>query len=218
VSHYLITFADHLREWYSLESAPMITKYRVAIADGDTATLADLRSMLERAGHSVVGCVRSVEDVSKLARETAPDLVIVDITLGDNKKICAMAQIMAAREAPILALADSLDDEVIERANLSRVFGFLIKPIHEQDLFAMMTIAVNRFHEFCQLKEEASSFRDALNDRKVIERAKGILMKCRSIDEEMAFREMQHLARNHQQKLVDVAKGILIANEVLQPT
>jgi two-component system, response regulator PdtaR len=194
----------------------MNAKYRVVIADFDPTSRETLRDCLTNAGHDVIGCAHSVEQAAKLSRELAPDLVIVDLALTQTDGRCALSQIVEARESPILAIADHVDDQAIEEANASRVFGFLVKPIRQQELVATISVAVKRFDEFCQLREEASSLRNALDDRKVIERAKGFLMKNRSMDEESAFRHMQLLARSHRLKLVDVAKSVLIANEAFQ--
>src|SRR5262249_31493297 len=109
------------------------------------------------------------------------------------------------------------DPELIERIKSEQVLAYLVKPIKQADLQAAIGLAMQRFDQFQTLREEAGELRQALADRKVLERAKGILMKRAGLDEDMAFRRLIKLARDHNRRIVDAAHDILQAELALQP-
>ena len=106
---------------------------------------------------------------------------------------------------------------MIERAEADHILGYLVKPIKQADLEPVIALAMRRFEQFQALRQEAADLRQALEDRKIIERAKGILMKKASLDEQEAFRRLQKLASDKNRKLVEIARMILTAEEAFQP-
>jgi response regulator NasT len=106
---------------------------------------------------------------------------------------------------------------LIQRAEADHVMAFLVKPIKQADLEPAIAIAMRRFEQFQALQKETADLRQALEDRKVIEKAKGVLMKKAGLDENEAFRRLQRLASDRNRKLVDVAQMILTAEEAFQP-
>jgi response regulator NasT len=109
------------------------------------------------------------------------------------------------------------DAELIARAEADHIMGYLVKPIKQADLQPAIALAMRRFEQFQALRQEASDLRQALEDRKVIERAKGILMKKANLDEQDAFRRMQKLASEKNRKLIEIAQIILTAEEAMHP-
>ena len=109
------------------------------------------------------------------------------------------------------------DHDLFERSKVGHVVAYLVKPIKQADLEAAIVIAMERFEQFQALRKEAGELRQALEDRKLIERAKGVLMKRAGLDEEGAFLRLQRLARESSQKMIEVARMILRAEAAFQP-
>jgi response regulator NasT len=189
--------------------------YRIAIADTNQSDLATLEQCLIRAGHSVVLKVDSQQELDQRRSAASPDIFIVDIELAGMNEVDVSANFLGDGETPVIITSASDIDSLIDRIDECRAFAFLSKPIREHDLKAAISIVRQRFHELKQVRDEASSARQALEDRKVIERAKGILMRDRVIDEPTAFRFLQDLARKQRQKLSDVAKIFVLGNKAL---
>jgi two-component system, response regulator PdtaR len=122
-------------------------------------------------------------------------------------------QIYQEKPIPVILVSAFNDAALIERAESDHIMGYLVKPIKQADLGPTIAIAVRRFEQFKLLRQEAADLRQALADRKVIEKAKGILMKKTGLDETEAFRRMQKLASDKNHKLVEIATMILTADE-----
>jgi response regulator NasT len=150
-----------------------------------------------------------------LSAECQPDLAILDIKMPDLDGIGAAREIVAQRAIPIVLLTAYSEVELIERATGAGVFAYLIKPVSEEELQPTIHLARARFREFEQLAAEVSSLREALEARKHIERAKGILMKRLGISEAEAFRRMQVQSQKENKKLIDIARAIVTAHGVL---
>ena len=118
---------------------------------------------------------------------------------------------------PVILVSAFHDPELIARAEADHIMGYLVKPIKQADLQPVIALALRRFEQFEELRKEAADLRQALEDRKVIERAKGVLMKRGGLDEQDAFRRLQKLASEKSRKLIDIAQMILIAEEAVQP-
>jgi response regulator NasT len=190
--------------------------YGIVIADEDPKDLAFLRECLVGAGHHIVVDARSREELISCRGATSVDLIIVDVNLPGMDGIAGISKILEHEEIPVIIISRGEIDLVINHVDSCRAFAYLQKPIREQELKAAIVIARQRFHEFRAVQEEATSIRQALEDRKVIERAKGILMRERAIDEAAAFSHLQKLARRHRQKLIEVAKSINLAEQAIR--
>jgi response regulator NasT len=130
----------------------------------------------------------------------------------------ASSQICRERAVPVILVSAYHDPELIARAEADHVLAYLVKPIGLADLQPAIAIAVRRFTEFQALHKDCNDLRQALADRKIIERAKGLLMKLAGIDERDAFQRLQHLASEKNQKLVDAAQSILAVEKALAPS
>jgi response regulator NasT len=171
---------------------------RVVIADDESIIRMDLREMLTSLGYAVVGEAGDGQAAVAIAREVRPDLVIMD----------------EERLAPVLLLTAFSEQDLIARAREAGVVGYLVKPFRESDLPPAIEVAVARFNEFRSLEIEATSLRDQIETRKVVERAKGILMQANGLSEAEAFRRIQTLSMNSRKPMRQVAEAILLTHQV----
>ena len=152
---------------------------RILIAEDETIIRLDLRDLLERGGHEVVAEARDGEEAIALAREHEPELAIMDVKMPKLDGIEAAKAILGERPIPIVMLTAYGQEELVSRAVEAGVFGYLVKPFREQDLVPAIATARARHEELHAVREEADSLAEALSARKVIERAKGLLMETR---------------------------------------
>ncbi|HZZ72651.1 MAG TPA: response regulator [Pirellulales bacterium] len=192
-------------------------KLRIAVADDEQDMREFLTESLERLGHEVLYAVDSGRKLVERVKENPPDLIITDIKMPDMDGLEAARHIYQQTPLPLIIVSAYHDPEYVERADASHVIAYLLKPIKESNLGPAITIAMRRFEELRALQKEATDLRQALNDRKIIERAKGILMKQAKLDEPAAFRRLQKLASSHNKKLVDIADMIVTASQAMAP-
>jgi AmiR/NasT family two-component response regulator len=192
-------------------------RLRIAVAEDEP----DMREYLEKTlpllGHQVVAAARTGRELVEQCRTALPDLVITDIKMPVMDGIDAAREIFAQRPIPVILISAYHDAELIARAEADHILAYLVKPIKEADLEPAIVLAVRRFSQFQMLQKEADDLRQALEDRKVIERAKGVLMKRASVDEETAFRRLQKLATDRRCKLAEMGRLILAVEEVSHP-
>ena len=189
---------------------------RIIIADDEPDMREYFQQVLSRLGHIVVAAARDGRELVDLCHAAKPDLVITDIKMPERDGIDAAVQIYQDRPIPVILVSAHQDASLIERAEMDHIMGYLVKPIKHGDLAPTIAIAVRRFEQFKTLRQEATDLRQALADRKVIEKAKGVLMKKRGLEESEAFRRLQKLASDKNRKLVDIASIILTAEEAFQ--
>jgi len=195
----------------------IMSPLRVAVADDERDTREFLQEVLPRLGHQVVAVAENGKQLVERVQQTSPDLIITDIMMPEVDGIAAVEQIERVRPVPVILVSAHNDAELIVRAGADHVMAYLLKPVREADLNTAIYLAVLRFEHFQKLSKEAANLRQAMEDRKVIERAKGILMKRARTDEPEAFRRLQRLASDKNKKLVEVAHIILMAEEAFQP-
>jgi AmiR/NasT family two-component response regulator len=194
----------------------MSQSLRIAIADDEPDMRDYFQEVLPRLGHTVVALAQNGRELVDLCHATNPDLVITDIKMPDMDGIDAAIKICQERPVPVILVSAHHDANLIARAETDHVMGYLVKPIKQADLKPTIAIAVHRFEQFQAMRKEATDLRQALADRKVIERAKGIFMKKGNLDETEAFRRLQKLASDKNHKLVEIATMIVTADEVFQ--
>ncbi len=164
---------------------------RVVIADDDPIIRMDLREMLSGLNYMVVGESGDGASAVNLARELRPDLVIMDIRMPEMDGIEAASMLTSEEIAPVLLLTAYSEPELVQRANQAGVIGYLVKPFREAQLGPAIDVTLGRFREFKQLKTELGNVKEALEARKSIERAKGLLMERHGLTEADAFRRIQ---------------------------
>ncbi len=190
---------------------------RIAVADDEPDMRDWFRTILPLLGHEVVAAAENGVELVANCRELKPDLVITDIKMPDMDGIDAAVRIYRDGPIPVILVSAYHDPKLIERAESDHILAFLVKPIKQADLEPAIGIAMRRFEQFQALTKEAASLRQALEDRKIIERAKGVMMKKAGLDENEAFRRLQRLASDRNRKLIEVAQMILTAEEAFQP-
>ncbi len=190
-------------------------RLRILIADDEAIRVMALRTQLRALGFEVVAEATNGREAVRLVEECEPDLAILDIKMPELDGISAARAMVARRPIPVILLTAYSEPELIERATEAGIFAYLIKPVSEADLLPAILLARARFEEFRLLQREVSDLREALEARKVIERAKGILMKRLGISEAEAFRRMQVQSQKENKRLVEIARAIVTAHGVL---
>jgi two-component system, response regulator PdtaR len=186
---------------------------RVAVADDEPRMREFYKEMLPLLGHEVVCVAKSGAELVNECQNLRPDLIITDIKMPDLDGIEAAKQLCKQGPVPVILVTAHDDPELLARAGDTHILGYLVKPVKRQDLQPAILIAVRRFEEFQALSKEASDLRQALKDRKLIERAKGILMKRTGLDEAAAFQRLQKMARDNNRKLVQIAEMVVTVED-----
>jgi len=165
--------------------------------------------MLERAGFEVVAEARDGREAVALAVEHRPDLAVMDVKMPELDGIDAARQMLEQRQIPIVMLTAFSEAALVGRAVDAGVFGYLVKPFRESDLLPAIEAARARHAELQALRDEAGSLRDALEARKLIERAKGLLMEKDGLSEAEAFARLRGASQQTGRPLREVAEAIL---------
>jgi response regulator NasT len=190
-----------------------VERTRVIIADDESLIRIDLREMLTNQGYLVIGEAGDGRSTLNLARELRPDIVIMDIKMPDMDGIEAATLLTNERIAPVLLLSAYSQQELIQRARQAGVAGYLVKPFRESDLAPAIEVALARFSEFRAMEREVGSLQEALETRKAVERAKGILMETQGLNETEAFRKIQKMSMNNRKPMRSVAEAIILAHQ-----
>ena len=186
---------------------------RIVIVDDESIIRIDLREMLSNLGYLVIGEVGDGRSAVNLARELRPDLVIMDIKMPGMDGIDAAKILTEEKIAPVLLLTAYSQKELVSRAKQAGVVGYLVKPFRESDLSPAIEVALARFAEFRALESEVGDLQEALETRKFVERAKGILMDTQDLPEADAFRKIQKMSMNTRKPMKEVAEAIILAHE-----
>jgi response regulator NasT len=186
---------------------------RILIAEDETIIRLDLRDLLERAGFEICAEARDGVEAVELARETEPDLAVLDVKMPRLDGIEAAKRILDERSIPIVMLTAFDQQELVSRAVEAGVFGYLVKPFRESDLLPAIETARARHEELAALREEAESLADALAARKAIERAKGLLMEREGLSEQDAFARLRKASQVSGRPLKIVAEALIAALE-----
>jgi two-component system, response regulator PdtaR len=189
---------------------------RIVVADDELDVREYLQEVLPRLGHQVVGVAQTGRELMEQVAATSPDLVITDIRMPDMDGIEASIAFNRDQQVPIILVSAHHDAELLTRAAADHIMGYLVKPVKIADLKTAITMARLRFEQFLAVAAEAANLRQALEDRKVIERAKGVVMKRLRVNEEEAFRRLRKMANDQNRKMVEVAQTVSGAEDVLR--
>ena len=189
---------------------------RIIIADDESIVRADIKEMLTNLGYLVVGDVGDGQSAVNLARELKPDVVLMDIKMPNMDGIEASRILTEEQIAPVVLLTAYGQKELVDRAKEAGVVGYLVKPFRESDLLPAIEVALSRFNEFKTVQLEVEDLQNALETRKLVERAKGILMDSQGMDESEAFRKIQKMSMNTRKPMKEVAEAIILAHEAAQ--
>jgi AmiR/NasT family two-component response regulator len=189
-----------------------LERTRVIIADDESLVRVDLREALSELGYLVVGEAGDGQSAVNMARELGPDVVVMDIKMPGMDGIEAARVLTQEKIAPVVLLTAYSQKDLIERAKEAGVVGYLVKPFRETDLAPAIELALARFAEFSALQEEVGNLQEALETRKKVEKAKGILMEKQGMSEAEAFRKIQKMSMNTRKPMKEVAEAIILAN------
>jgi AmiR/NasT family two-component response regulator len=190
-----------------------LDRTRVIIADDESLIRMDLREMLLNLDYLVVGEVGDGRSAVNLARELKPDVVIMDIKMPDMDGIDAAKILTEERISPVILLTAYSQKDLVERAKEAGVVGYMVKPFRETDLVPAIEVALARFKEFEALHKEVDDLQLALETRKLVDRAKGILMDSQGLSEAEAFRKIQKMSMNTRKPMKEVAEAIILAHQ-----
>jgi two-component system, response regulator PdtaR len=182
-----------------------VKKLDILIADDESMIRLGLRVILEEAGHTVYAAENGVAAL-KLAEAHTPDLVILDIKMPEMDGLAAARALLDRAQVPIIFLTAFGEQELVERAARLPIMGYLVKPIKEAELLAMIQVAAQRFEEHARTASAAAEMEDELASRRIIDRAKGRLMQREGISEMEAYQRLQQRARAERRTLLEVAE------------
>jgi response regulator NasT len=182
---------------------------RVVVAEDEALIRLDLVEMLTEAGYEVVGQAGDGEAAIVITEKEKPDLVVMDVKMPKLDGISAAERIANQRIAPVVILTAFSQRDLVERARDAGAMAYLTKPFTIEDLMPAIELAVSRFQEIKQLDAEVADLQDQLKARKLIEKAKGILMKNLKISEPEAFKWMQKTAMDKRRSMTDVAQLVM---------
>jgi two-component system, response regulator PdtaR len=190
-----------------------VTDTRILVAEDEAISRMDLCEMLENLGYTVVGQAGDGVAAVNLARTLKPDLVVMDIKMPELDGIAAAETLAEERSVPVLLLTAYSDREFVDRAVDAGVMGYLVKPFAEAQLKPAIEVALERWREVRQIQQDLAETKETLETRKLVERAKGVLMDSQNLKEAEAFRRIQRLSMNSRKSMREVAEAILLAHE-----
>ena len=194
---------------------------RILIAEDDPVIGLALSRRVRALGHETVGLAKDGVEAIELAATLTPDLYLFDIDMPRMDGLTAASELaQRGLRRPVVVVTGVEDPDLIERSIASGVSAYLTKPVNDRELNAAIKLAAMRHKEYLDLEAEVSEARQALSDRKLVERAKGLLIDSLSLTEPEAFRRIQQAARRRNLKLVDMARLVLQDADVLtdEPT
>lgn len=194
-----------------------MTVLRIFLAEDDPIILMGFKKMVEKLGHEVVGeAMDGLEAVQEI-RRIRPELIIMDINMPKLDGICVMEQLKAEEiDIPSIIVTGYRDQELVDRATRAGVLGYMQKPIDEYELRTAIGLAMRHDEDIKKLQKDVNRSKHALEERKLVERAKGILMDQFGLKEVEAMRALQKKSRDMNKKLSEVAREIIHAAQVLK--
>ena len=202
---------DHTRASASEHPNPQAG---ILIVDDESIIRFDLRERLTGLGYTVVGEAADGEAAVMLARRLQPDLVLMDIKMPKMDGIAAASILLQERIAPVVLLTAFSDRDLIEDAREAGVLGYISKPFREADLVPTLEVAIARFDELRAMERENVNLKETLETRRLVDRAKGLLMDTQGLSEGAAFRRIQKLAMDRRKSMREIAEAIILAREI----
>jgi response regulator NasT len=189
---------------------------RILVADDEEASARALKELLEIIGHQVVGPACDGDEAVRLASRERPDLAILDIDMPRLSGLDAIDRITRSNPIPVIVLTGHTDAEYVDRAASLPVFNYLTKPAAADRLIPAIRVARARFEEWRRLSGQVDELNQRMEERKTIERAKGILMQTRGMTEEEAFSTLRRESQRRSRPMFDVARAVVVAGTVMR--
>lgn len=191
-----------------------MNQVRIVIADDESIIRMDLKALLEDMDFAVVGEAADGQKALELTRSLKPDVVIMDIKMPVMDGLDAAKIISEEKIAPVVLLTAYSQKDLVERAKAAGVYAYLVKPFQESDLMPAIEIAIARYLEQQDLESTLGNLEQKLEVRKIVDRAKGILMDKYKMSEAEAFRRIQQQSMNQRRSMKEIAEAIVIANDI----
>jgi AmiR/NasT family two-component response regulator len=189
--------------------------WRVLIVDDHAASRAAVAEAVTAQGGQVVGNGSRAEDVLRLVDKHRPDVVVLAVGLPDGDGVQAAREVMTVAACPVVLVIGQTDAPVVARAVDAGVPGFLAKPVRAEELGPALDVAIHRFRDIETMRRENETLRRKLESRKLVERAKGILMRARSIGEDEAYAALRKMAMERSMTLGEVSRQLLAVSDLL---
>lgn len=186
---------------------------RVVVVDDEVLILQDLKETLEGLGYLVVGTAGDGRSGVNLARQLKPDAVVMDVKMEGMDGIEAAKVLTEERVAPVVLVTAYTETELVQRAQQAGVVAYISKPFRPNDLQPAIEVGIARFREFEALRKENEDIKESLETRKLVDRAKGILMTTQGLGESDAFRKIQKMSMDTRRPMKDIANAIIITYE-----
>lgn len=188
---------------------------RVVLVDDDGERLALLDRAMRTAGHQVVGKLDPSEDLIAAVDSLLPDIVLIDVDNPSRDTLESLGQISRDRPRPIVLFAKSSDPDTIRRAMAAGVSAYVVDGMTAERLAPVIEVAIARFRDYQSLREELTSTKLKLADRRDVEKAKGLLMKRKGLDENAAYEALRRMAMDRNIKLGEIARSLIAAADLL---
>lgn len=189
---------------------------KVLVIDDHEPSRKHLVKILTEGRYEIAGEGASGKLARAMAKNAAPDVILMAVGLSDIDGIEAARDMMRSQPLPVVLITSHYDPATIERAKQAGVMGYLVKPLRGEELSPTIELAITRFQDFLSLREENSTLKENLESRKLIERAKGLLMEQRKLTEEQAYTLMKKTSMNLRKPMADVAQAIILAGGIFK--
>lgn len=190
-------------------------KLKVFIAEDEAVILTSFKLMVKEMGYSIAGSAANGKDALEKIQRTQPDLILMDINLPERDGLSVLEEVNQNRVIPSIIVSGEFSEVLVDRANEAGVFGYLLKPIDEKQLEVTIKVALRRFEEFREMSDKHENLSLALKERKLVERAKGILMDRFGVKESEAMKQLQKKSMDKNKKLAVIAREIIDAEKLL---
>jgi two-component system, response regulator / RNA-binding antiterminator len=210
---FCIAQKQHLLDIEVMSAAPL----NILVIDENRIRAAIIEDGLREAGHRKVTVVHDVSGIARRVIEVGPDVIVIDLENPNRDMLESMFQLSRTVKRPIAMFVDRSDSSSIEAAVEAGVSAYVVDGLKKERVKTIMDMAISRFNAFSRMERELEEARSELEGRKVIDRAKGILMKSRGLSEEEAYGLMRRTAMNQNRKIAEIAQSLVTAAELLGP-
>lgn len=191
------------------------TELSILIIDENRIRASIIEDGLREAGHSRVTVLHDVNQVARTIEASDPDVIVIDLENPQRDTLEHFFSLSRALQRPIAMFVDRSDGAMIEKSVEAGVSAYVVDGLRKERIKPILDMAISRFNAFAKLRQELAEVRSELEDRKLIDRAKGILMKTRGISEADAYALLRSTAMNQNRKLVEIAQSLITAADLL---